>query len=376
MKPVKRGMTLASNRWRLILASGLYVTTLSACTTLTAPDEAKSLEKATANLATAIRDADAEQTSALLDFKREENRLDMTRGGKVAFNEKCASELEKVNDEFEDVLTLPYNSADSDTIFRKIRLVEPCGIKNLELALPTLPDPEPIEFETDRIGSIGQSSLSKAARQLEAYTASLADIATGESSGEVDAAQAELVAAGKGLLSTTKVGAPGDAILDLVAQAISSIVAAKRNKTTRDFLNKYDRAVPIVMERLGTGARFAILQASLNRTRAAQSLSEHANRSLNSKGMVTVRGRDRIAAQARIDQYDDITARLDSHNAAFLALRKADPMVAARAFAESHRALRDIYNDPKANRAALAEGLAKFAESAAALKEALDAADD
>jgi hypothetical protein len=366
---------VARNRSRWLWVAGLCATTLSACTTLTAPDEAKSLEKATANLAAAIRDADAEQTSALLDFKREESRLDMARGGKVAFNEKCASELEKINDEFEDVLTLPHNSAVSDKIFRKIRLIEPCGIKNLELVLPTLPEPEPIEFETEKIGSIGQSSLSKAARQIEAYTASLADIATGESSGKVDAAQAKLVAAGKGLLSTAKIGTPSDAILDLVAQAISSVVAAKRNKTTRDFLNKYDRAVPIMMERLGTGARFAILQAASNRTRAAESLSEHANRSLNAKGMVTMRGRDRIAVQTRIDQYDDIIARLDSHNASFLALRKADPMIAARAFAESHRALRDIYNDPKASRAALAEGLAKFTESAAAVKEALNAAD-
>jgi hypothetical protein len=376
MKSKKMGATSVRNRLRWILAAGLGATALPACTTLTAPDEAKSLEKATANLAIAIRDADTEQTSALLDFKREENRLDISRGGKVAFNDKCVSELEKINGEFEDVLTLPHNSVDNDKLFRKIRLVEPCGIGNLELALPTLPDPEPIVFEIDTIGSIGQSSLSKAARQLEAYTASLADIATGESSGEVDAAQAELVAAGKGLLSTAKIGAPGDAILDLVAQAISSIVAAKRNKATRDFLNKYDRAVPIMMERLGTGARFAILQAALNRARAAKSLSEYANSSLNAKGMVTMRGRNRIAVQARMDQYDDITARLDNHNAAFLALRKADPMVAARAFAESHRALRHIYNDPKANRAALAEGLAKFAESAAALKEALDAADD
>ncbi len=367
---------MARNGLSWLLAASLSVINLSGCTTLTAPDEAKSLEKATTNLATAIRDADAEQTSALLDFKREENRLDVARGGKVAFNEQCARELEKINDEFEDVLTLPHNSADSDTIFRKIRLIVPCGIKNLELALQTLPDPEPIEFETDTIGSIGQSSLSKAARQLEAYTASLADIATGESSGEVDAAQAELVAAGKGLINTAKIGAPGDAILDLVAQAISSIVAAKRNRTTREFLNKYDRAVPIMMERLGTGARFAILQAALNRARAAQSLSEHANRSLNAKGMVSMRGRDRIAVQARIDQYDDVIARLDGQNTAFLALRKADPMIAARAFAASHRALRNIYNDPKANRTALAEGLAGFAESAAALKEALDEADD
>lgn len=361
---------------KMMLFSTFSIGLMSGCTTLTAPDEAKSLQKATANLATAIRDADTEQTNALLSFKSEEHRLDVARGAKVDLRSDCADQLIKVNDEFEDNIVLPHNSVDSDLIFRKLRAVEPCGIKNYELSLSPLPDPVPVKLEADTIGSIGQSSLSKAARQLEAYTEALADIATGESSSTVDAAQAELLAAGKGLLSTAKIGAPSDAILDLVSQAISSIVAAKRNKTTRDFLDRYDRAVPIMMERLGTGARLAVLQAATNRARAAQSLAEYGNDTLNASAMVIKRGRSRIASNDRMATYDDILARLDAHNSAFLALRKADPMIAARAFAKSHRALQDIYHDPKANRAALAEGLANFAESAAALKEALKEMDE
>lgn len=354
-----------------MLVSIVVAVLLAGCTTLTAPDEAKSLQKATGSLATAIRDVDLEQTNALLSFKREEHRLDIARGAKVDLRADCADELVKVNEEFEDNLVLPHNSVESDTIFRKLRTIEPCGIKNYDLSLPSLPDPEPVNLEANTIGSIGQSSLSKAARQLEAYTEALSDIATGESSGEVDAAQAKLVASAKGLLSTAKIGAPSDTILDIVSQAISSIVAAKRNKTTRDFLDRYDRAVPIMMERLGTGARLAVLQAATNRARAAQSLAEYGNDTLNSDGMVTRQGRVRVASANRMASYDEIISRLDGHNIAFLGLRKADPMVAARAFAKSHRALRDIYQDPKANRAALAEGLAKFTDSAAALKEAL-----
>lgn len=361
---------------RKMLVSTAAAALLAGCTTLTAPDETKSLQKATGNLAAAIRDADVEQTNALLSFKREEHRLDIARGAKVDLQADCADELMQINEEFEDNLVLPHNSVDSDRIFRKLRAVQPCGIKNYELSLPSLPDPEPVNLEANTIGSIGQSSLSKAARQLEAYTEALSDIATGESAGEVDAAQAKLVASAKGLLNTAKIGAPSDAILDIVSQAVSSIVAAKRNKTTRDFLDRYDRAVPIMMERLGTGARLAVLQAATNRARAAQSLAEYGNETLNSSEMVIKRGRARVASVNRMASYDEIISRLDGQNIAFLGLRKADPMAAARAFAKSHRALRDIYHNPKANRAAIAEGLANFTESAAALKEALKEASE
>lgn len=357
---------------RSALAFALLI--LGGCATIVAPDEVKSLQDATGNLTGALKDADREQVDALVALKREEYRIAMAQGAASRLSTDCAGKMGALNDAVEDLLGRPYSSVASDRAFRQLREVAPCGVPGIALALPSLPAPEPVELDGAPVGSVAQTSLGKAARQLSAYTEALSDIATGESAGSVDAAQAELVASAKGLLGALKVGGPADAIIDLANQAISSLIAAKRNRATREFLDRMDPAMPFMMERLGSGARIAVLQAAINRARAAQALSEHGNRVLNSEGMVVLRGRDRVATAERMAQFDDLEARLAGYNNAFLALRQADPMIATRGFAEAHRALRDLYHDPRASRAAIAKGLAAFAESAAALAEALEKA--
>lgn len=355
---------------------------MAGCTTLTAPDEAADLADSTGDLSAALRETNRQLGDALLAGKREDRRINVLQGGNVVWTDACGGAVDQINANFEDFLLRPYDSVHGDTIFRELRAVEPCGWADEYLKLDSLDPPEAVALPAGVLGSVGSGSLTGAARQLDAYTKALVNIATGESSSEVDAAQEKLVAAGKGFLDAVHAGNGSNEVLDLVANAIGSLVARNRNRTTREFLEKYDQAIPLAMERLGTGARLAVLTAAHNRARAASALSDHGNLYLNAPSLV-IQGQalgngttNRMATPERMRSYDDLIGRLNEHNTAFVALRSADPMEAARAFAESHHALLLVYQDPRADRAALAEGLAKFAEAAAALKEALDAAED
>lgn len=351
---------------------------LSGCATLVAPDEVAGLQSATDDLAGALKAADQEQSSAASEYESEQYRLAVARGTPVKLWAGCDEAISDVNFGFEGTLpkkdaalAIVYDSVAADSAFRRLRNVKPCGIEMNTPELPVLATGDLVEFPRGTMGAIGQGSLPKAARQLDAYVAALADIATGESSGKVDAAQSKLIESGKGLLGALKIGGPADAILNFAGQAIGALVAAKRNKATREFLDKMDEAIPLMMERLGAGGRIAVLQAALNRARATSDLSDFGNDVLNRTGMVRMVGGKRVATDERMATFDDIAARLSRHNTAFLGLRKTDPMVAARDFAEAHHSLREVFHDPRANRAMIAASLAKFQESAAELAAAL-----
>jgi hypothetical protein len=353
--------------WFALTLAGIV---LGGCAGLVATQEVKDLQSATSDLATAVKDADAAQADALAALRREQYRIDVARGTGVGFLADCDAAAVETNRLLDQVAANPYDPAAGDAAFAKLRATMPCGIPGAGIALPLLPLDGSSKAAPSDFAKLDASTLPGAARNLNAYVAALSDIATGESAGKADAARAGAVTAGKGLLAALKIPGPVDAIVDVAVQALNSILAAKRNEETRNFLNAMDPAMPAMMERLGFAARLAVAQAALNRARAANAVATYANAALNGAGMV-VPGPPRAATPERMAQYDALLARLDTQNGALLALRGSDPMAAARAFAEAHHALRDLFNDPKAGRAALAKGLADFTAKASALAEAL-----
>ena len=358
------------------LGSLLLPVALCACTTLDAADEVKDFQDASSSFSESLRAADEAAASARDASRLETYRTDIFDGRVAKISTECFAASEAANSALNAVVaSRPYSAAAADAAYSMFGEIAPCDfVSRQPMRYTRLLDTAP-----DLVGEVtasGSATLSGTARRLEAYVAALADVATGETAGRTDAARSKLVAAGKGLLAAVRVSGPVDQLGDLVDAGISLILAAKRNAVIREFLNRMDPAMPVFMERVGTAARVQHGQAALERARAAEAIADWGNRSLNAPNMTVAAGRGRkMAAPARLDLFDDVVARLNPHNEEFLKVTSADPMAAARAFASAHHELTAIYNDPRANRAALAEGLGKFTEAAAALHEALEQAD-
>jgi hypothetical protein len=157
----------------------------------------------------------------------------------------------------------------------------------------------------------------------------------------------------------------------VINTAVGSLIAARRNAAARAFLNKMDRAMPALMERMGTAGRIAVADAVLNRATAAREVASYGNRILNPGSSFIVGGR--VSAE-RMRLLDEVADRLATHNAVFRAARTADPMEAARAFAKAHRELTATFNDRGRNRAALIAVIEQLQDSAAKLDEAIEKA--
>jgi hypothetical protein len=344
---------------------------LSGCASIEAGDEVKGLQESSSNFADALKAAETEQDDSEVAFRREEHRMKVLRGSPVAFTDDCVDDVDDANEAL-DIATKasPYDRAAADRAYNKLRVALPCDAPNAwRPRMPSAAAP-PSDFRLGPVMASGSNTLSGTGRRLEAYVDALSDVATGETAAKTDAARSELMAAGKGLLSALKVG-PGDALVNAADAAISSIIAAKRNAATREFLDEMDQYMPTLMERVGAAARLAHAQAALNRAYAADNVVTWANERLESPDMFRKAGKRRSGTQARVAIYDDVVSRLAAHNSGFMKVTSSDPMAAARAFAEAHHALREIYHDPRASRRALAQGLASFQEAAIALKEAL-----
>ncbi|HVQ09391.1 MAG TPA: hypothetical protein VMS43_13240 [Allosphingosinicella sp.] len=358
--------------------SAAVLTLVAGCSTLTAPDEVKALKGATTNFTSALRASEAAgQESAEAEI-RGRYRRDMLAGHSIAFDTNCYTRAAEVNDNLDALIIQwrtrpPYDPAASDRAYRTIRGISPCDLPELATALPELPAPRPYTADVSAVVSLDADTLGGAAQNLEAYVEALSDIAGGETSGRADAARAELFEAGRGLIGALKIGGPADLILNVAEAAIGSIIAARRNAHTREFLDRMDPAMPAMMERLGLAARVVTAQAAYDRAQAARYIALHANEALRQPGMFVRRGRQRVASPERIRTYDDAVQRLEIENNALKSLRRSDPMVAARAFAAAHHELKEVFHNPRAHRAALAAGLKEFQDSAVALITALRA---
>jgi len=363
----------------LLSASIVALVVTAGCTTLTAPDEVAALKIKNASAPTKHVTGKAPTPAPVSPISRDDDRARkrrMINGHSISFDTQCVTRADEVNRNLEALIiqwqtTPPYDPAASDRAYRAIRGISPCDIGELATALPALPEPRPYTADVSAVASLDADSLPGAARNLEAYVEALADIAGGETSGRADAARTELFEAGRGLIGALKVGGPADLILNIAEQAISSIIAARRNAHTREFLDRIDPAMPAMMERLGLAARVVTAQAAYDRAVTAQYIALQANDDLRESRMFVRRGGRTVASPERVQSYDDTVQRLAVENSALKGLRASDPMVAARAFAAAHHALREVYHNPRAHRAALAAGLKEFQDSAVALITAL-----
>lgn len=338
---------------------------LTACTSITAEDEVEALQKSSEAFAGSLRRAASAKTSALAAAQREEYRRDVLSGEPVVISTACREAANAANSRLEEALfAATYYPAVADEAYQSLQAIVPCDTPS---AQPERAKPSKIDPGVGNLAftSTGSPTLPGSARAIVRYVDALADVATGKTAADTDAARTRLITAGSGLLATLGVSGPVEAIANLANQAISSIAAARRNEATRQFLNGMDPAIAPLMEGLGTAARFAHAEAAFNRARASEAVASWANRALNQPEMVDMpTGRARHATAARLAQYDNAIARLAGHNDEFLALTAEDPMRAPRAFAGAHHELTLLYNNPRASRQNIAAGLANFQEAA------------
>lgn len=347
---------------------------LASCTTLTAPEETKSLKYAAETFTSALTDADTADSTALSAARVETLRNVVARGASVRIEEGCAASAEAWRAGFIEALATPSDWRRLDVAYGARTKLKACDIPNRDIlpaALPHLPDSL---ADPDHVLALDSADLTEAASDLNDYVEALADIAGAESSGKADAARHKAVASIKGLAAVldSKNGVVGP-LFDLVSTIADSLIAARRNAETRRFINDIDSNIPDLMERLGLAARIKLAQALVDRARAAHAVAQYGNLAL--KPPRKARADAQTVNLERLATFDEISDRLESHNSAFRGLRSSDPMRAARAFAKAHRALRDVYNDPKANRQAFQTAFHEFATSATALAKALRKAD-
>lgn len=344
---------------------------LSGCASIDAGEEVKDLQGATSTFADALRAVDSEEDAALRSVDREALRSAVMEGGSVRFSETCEKQAQTVLDNYRIAAErAPYDWKAVDRAYAGMNSIKPCDVVDLaEDRLPSAVTPDaPLEFGP--IMATGADDLSGTASKLEAYVEALADVATGETAAKADAARDRLISAGTDLLGAFQISG-AQPFVDFGSQILGSIMAAKRNAATRKFLDEMDPYMPAMMERTGLAARLLQATAAKNRASAAYLVARTANRRLAGRGLKPAELGRYMNSHERIERYDDAVSVLAVHNGAVANLVSSDPMIAARAFAESHRALRDIYHDPKANRKAILEGLAKFQDAAVALYEAL-----
>lgn len=346
---------------------------LSACATITAPDEADSLSKSADAFGTALKAADDAQKEALRASERESYRTDVVLlGGPVDIPLTCVGDAERANDALDQsLIASPYDSSTSDAAYRKLQQVAPCDVPGSTQARTLGKALDKRELDLSGGMGAGGVSLPQAARQLSRYTDALADLATNKTGAATDAERSKLITAGQGLLGALGVGGPLQQIAAVANAAISSIVAAKRNEAMRKSLNAMDPAMPALMERLGLAARVAHSQAALNSARAARSIARWMNTTLNDEAYIQRTGGARRGTAERARLYDEAETRLDAYDALFSAVTEEDPMKAAVAYAAAHHELTKVYNDPRASRRSLAEALGTLQEAASALSDAI-----
>jgi hypothetical protein len=358
----------------LLSASVVTLIATAACTTLTAPEETKSLKYATSVFTTAIGDLRSARTKATAALQWESNRSIIARGGSINIESGCRDPVLQWKAEFDRAFATPSDWRNVDAVYARRLTLPACDFEDQDI----LPEPqrsiEPSLVDPNHSMSVQTADLAAVTQHLNNYVEALADIAAGESSAATDAARAKAATAGIGLAGALDSSGVAGAVLGTISQVANSLIAARRNAETRAFLREMDQAMPDLMEQLGLAARLEVARALVDRASAAYIVANYGNRAMAQ----TARRR---GAAARVDperlrRFDEIATQLESHNSAFRQLRLSDPMIAARGFAKSHRALTAVFNDPRRNRIAFLTAFQTFQASANALVEALQKAND
>jgi hypothetical protein len=358
----------------LLSASIVMLVVTAGCATLTAPEETKALKYATSVFTTGIGEARSARTQANAAMRWEALRSNIATGSVVPIFAECMDPVDQWRNAFLEAYARPDDWRNIDAVYARRLTLRACDFARHDTLPPAQRSIEPSLLDTNHRMSVETADLATVTQHLNAYVEALADIATGESSAALDGARAKAATAAKGLAGALDSSGIAGSLVGFIGEIADSLIAARRNAETRNFLRGMDQAMPHLMEQLGLAARYEIASALLDRATAAQSVAVYGNQAL---GRVA-RGRNarRQVDPERLRRFDEMAGRLETHNGAFRQLRLSDPMIAARGFAKAHRALTAVFSDPRRNRIAFLTAFQEFQTSANALVEALNKASD
>lgn len=352
---------------RARLAGLTFPLFLGACATITAPNETKALNEATAPFADSLKNIEAQQAAATAASNRAHKFQEAVILGTATYRNDCDRAAHAAQRGYVASLQGSYDAAKVESAYKAFRSVSPCDF--IGLAPPPASQAKPIPGvpgDPYLQIAVGNDSLAAVGSGLEAYVESLSDLATGETYGRL-AEQRKKAFEAAGAFA----GALGVPFATPVAALLNSLVeskaAARRNAATLQILNEIESILPQYMERVGLAGRLAVGATIEGHAQSATHYATSLNAALKDPAV-----QKDIAARAQLlSLYDE---RLHGANQSLLTLRDTDPMRAARAFAIAHRALRDVFASPRANRAAVAAGLKSLEEAATGLEKAVDEA--
>lgn len=359
----------------LLSASVVTLIATTGCATLTAPEETKALKYAASVFTTGIGEARSARTQAAGALSWETIRHEVAGGSPVSIDTDCFERARLWKADFNQAYATPDDWRNADAVYARRLSLPACYYQERDVPPGPGPSIAPSLFDPTHRMSVPRANLAAVTQHLNDYVEALADIATGESSAATDGARAKAGTAAKGLAGALDSSGVAGAIVGVVGEIADSLIAARRNSETRDFLRRMDEAMPHLMEQLGLAGRMEVANALVDRAAAAQLIAGYGNQTLG-RPVRSRNGRPQFYPE-RLRRFDDMATRLEVHHVAFRELRLSDPMIAARGFARSHRTLTAVFNDPRRqNRVAFLTAFQEFQASANALVEALHKAND
>jgi len=347
---------------RTLLATSALILACS-CAPISLSDEASTFGTAAGKFTTSVKDADGERRNAKYDSERAVVEGLVARGQVVKFAEDCWTRLQPLTKAFDDATLLPtYDPEALDRAFAGLRSAPICALQ------PSAPPQEPPASKLPQSAVrdltsedlVAADGLADAATALDEYVAAVVDIVGNKTGAERDAARASLISSGGKLLEAKGMANAG-AVTGFVGGLVSNAMAADQNAKYSRLLERYDRLLPYVLERIGHAGRLTAELALRDRAKAAQAYAGNANLLLSARGTPT----------ERLQVLAIVSPDIARQNDAILRLRAADPMVAARRFATAHHELVAAYAGGKGSTAAASAGLQAFSKAAAELKKAL-----
>ncbi len=361
-----------------LLATPL-IALLASCASVSLPEDAATFVTASGTFSASLKEHEAERLSALAETQRAAVEGSIARGLTPKFDEQCATRAKPALDGWDAAAVANYDPGRADAAFAALRGVEPCRLylarpdaSPAEEATPSTSaaapaaEPTPLSRATGPtvVVGVGADTLAGSASALDEYAAVVADIVANKSGAKQDAAASGMVESLGKLLEAVGLKGAG-AASGLVGQIAASAIAADRNVTFRERLRRQDAVMPYILERIGHAGRLTTAQTISNRLQAAQQRATSANILLKPEALPSEKARTFVL----------IAPGVDRQNEALVRLRVADPMIAARGFAEAHHALVEAYAGGKGRTPALAAGTKAFSKAAAELATALEKED-
>ena len=349
---------------------GLFATPLIAllasCASVSLPEDATTFSTASGNFTASLKAQESERLSALAEAQRAVAEGAIARGLAPIFDAQCWTRARPALDGWDAAAVAQYEASRADVAFVALRAADACRLQpSAQVPLPA-PEPVPTSKATDQsvVAGVGAETLAGAASALDDYAAVVTDIVANKSGAKQDAAASGMVESLGKLLEAVGLKGAG-AASGLVGQIAASAIAADRNATFGERLRRQDAAMPYILERIGHAGRLTAAQTLSNRLQAAQQRAGDANRLMAANASPADRARTFALVAPGVDRQNDAVSRL----------RNADPMIAARRFAEAHHVLVEAYVGGKGRTPATANGLRTFSKAAADLAKALEEKD-